>query len=66
MCCIADEGFGRGAGGAGGGTLGFADSNGNVQPCKPLQHVHMPEIATAIAHLAGVGGGGAGVVLRRI
>ncbi|EAU44205.1 N-acetyl-gamma-glutamyl-phosphate reductase [Salipiger bermudensis] len=42
-----------GAGRGGDSRFGYAESNENLQPYGLLQHVHMPEMATTIAHLAG-------------
>lgn len=42
-----------GAGRGGDSTFGYAESNENLQPYGLLRHVHMPEMATAIGHLAG-------------
>jgi N-acetyl-gamma-glutamyl-phosphate reductase len=47
-----------GAGRGGDSTFGYAESNENLQPYGLLQHVHMPEMATAIGHLAGKGAEG--------
>ena len=42
-----------GAGRGGDSRFGYAESNENLQPYGLLQHVHMPEMATTIARLAG-------------
>ena len=42
-----------GAGRGGDSRFGYAESNENLQPYGLLEHVHMPEMATTIARLAG-------------
>ena len=42
-----------GAGRGGDSKFGYAESNENLQPYGLLKHVHMPEIASSIARLAG-------------
>ena len=42
-----------GAGRGGGGGFGYAESNENLVPYSPLQHVHIPEMVKTIERLSG-------------
>ncbi len=47
-----------GAGRGDGGGFGYAESNENLVPYSPLQHVHIPEMAKSIERLSGASAAG--------
>lgn len=47
-----------GAGRGGGGGFGYAESNENLVPYSPLQHVHIPEMAKTIERMSGASAAG--------
>ncbi len=47
-----------GAGRGDGGGFGYAESNENLVPYSPLQHVHIPEMAKSIERLSGASASG--------